>query len=63
MLVRRSRDRLTELLRPGYLIHWNGRRDRSKHALVLIGLVDGRDAGAVLISEGLAQRWPNVGNT
>lgn len=58
----RSRDRLAELMAPGYTVQWNGRRDRSKRALLSISLADGRDAGRVLIDEGLAQPWPNVGN-
>jgi micrococcal nuclease len=61
-LAIRSRDRLAQLMVPGYSIQWNGRRDRSKRALLSISLADGRDAGRVLIEEGLAQPWPNVGN-
>jgi micrococcal nuclease len=61
-LALRSRDRVAELMRAGYVIHWNGRRDRNKRALLSIGLADGRDAGRVLMEEGLAQPWPNVGN-
>lgn len=30
--------------------------------LVTVILADGRDAGDVLIAEGLSQRWPNSGN-
>lgn len=61
-LAIRSRDRLTQLMRPGYVIHWNGRRDRNKRALVSIMLRDGSDLGRALIAEGLAQPWPNRGN-
>ena len=61
-LALRSRDRLRELLRLGYVTHWSGRRDRNKRALLSISLADGRDAGRVLIEEGLAQPWPNSGN-
>lgn len=34
----------------------------AERALLSIGLADGRDAGRVLMEEGLAQPWPNVGN-
>ncbi|WP_374989952.1 thermonuclease family protein [Rhizobium sp. TH2] len=61
-LALRSRDRLAQLMAPGYSIQWNGRRDRNKRALLSVTLPDGRDAGRVLIEEGLAQPWPNVGN-
>ena len=59
---KRARDRLRSLMVPGYTIVGSSRRDRSKRALVRMTLADGRDAGAVLISEGLAQPWPNTGN-
>lgn len=61
-LALRSRNRLTELMRFGYVIQWNGRRDRNKRALVSIMLRDGSDLGRALIAEGLAQPWPNRGN-
>lgn len=59
---KRSRDRLRDLMAPGYQILDSGKRDRSKRLLVRVQLADGRDAGAVLIAEGLAQPWPNKGN-
>jgi endonuclease YncB( thermonuclease family) len=61
----RSRDRLIQLMRRGYAIHWTGEQDRKGRRgrqLVTIKLADGRDAGQVLMLERLAQPWPNVGN-
>lgn len=58
---KRSRDRLRALMAPGYEIVDSGRRDRSKRLLVRVRLAQGRDAGEVLIAEGLAQPWPNRG--
>ena len=61
----RSRDRLIELMRGGYSIVFSGETDgRGKRGrqLVSILLSDGRDAGSILIQEGLAQPWPNRGN-
>ena len=57
-----ARDRLIELMRRGYTVQSSGRYDRSKRLLVSIRLSDGRDAGAALVREGLAQPWPNSGN-
>jgi endonuclease YncB( thermonuclease family) len=57
-----ARDRLQALLAGGYRIRPSGRDDPHGRALVDILLPDGRDAGAVLLQEGLAQRWPNRGN-
>lgn len=56
-----ARDRLRELMGSGYEIA-RGKKDRYERTLVTITLSDGRDAGDVLIAEGLAQRWPNRGN-
>lgn len=61
-LGQQSTTRLIELMTNGYRIVWSGRDDRYGRALVDVQLADGRDAGAVLISEGLAQPWPNTGN-
>jgi endonuclease YncB( thermonuclease family) len=61
-LARQSRDRLKALMDEGYRIHRSGRQDRAGRDLVRIRLRDGRDAGDVLMSEGLAQPWPNEGN-
>lgn len=57
-----ARDRLQELMRSGYRIEWLGSTDRFGRQLVNIRLVDGSDAGRVLLHEGLAQPWPNSGN-
>ena len=57
-----ARDRLRELMATGYEIEWSGESGYYGRELVTIKLADGRDAGAVLISEGLAQPWPNEGN-
>lgn len=57
-----SLQRLTELMALGYSIKGSGKNDRFGRALVDVVLNDGRDAGAVLIGEGLAQPWPNRGN-
>jgi endonuclease YncB( thermonuclease family) len=57
-----SRDRLQELLSGGYRIRPNGRDDPNGRALVDVFLDDGRDVGRLLMSEGLAQKWPNRGN-
>lgn len=61
-LARQSRDRLKALMDEGYRIHRSGRQDRAGRDLVRIRLRDGQDAGDVLMSEGLAQPWPNEGN-
>lgn len=61
-IARQARDRLKALLDDGYRIHRSGKTDRAGRALVRIRLRDGRDAGGVLMSEGLAQPWPNRGN-
>lgn len=39
-----------------------GSTDRYDRMLVTVTLADGRDAGEVLIAEGLAQGWPNSSN-
>lgn len=57
-----ARDRLQELLSGGYRIRPSGRDDPHGRALVDVTLPDGRDAGRVLLQEGLAQKWPNRGN-
>lgn len=54
--------RLRELMADGYTIKNSGRKDRYDRALVDVMLRDGRDAGNVLMAEGLAQPWPNSGN-
>lgn len=57
-----SLQRLTELMARGYSVKGSGKNDRFGRALVDVVLNDGRDAGKVLIAEGLAQPWPNTGN-
>lgn len=54
--------RLQSLMSIGYKIDWEGKRDRNGRKLVYLILNDGRDAGDVLLSEKLAQPWPNKGN-
>ncbi|MCB8839427.1 hypothetical protein [Aurantimonas sp. VKM B-3413] len=57
-----ARDRLRQIMASGYQIEWAHREGAFGRALADIRLADGRDAGEVLISEGLAQPWPNEGN-
>ncbi|MBX9862326.1 MAG: thermonuclease family protein [Hyphomicrobium sp.] len=57
-----SLERLMQLMADGYTIKTSGRNDKYGRALVDVVLGDGRNAGGVLIQEGLAQRWPNDGN-
>ncbi len=56
--------RLQALMARGYRVENSGEKDRtSDHRdLVEIKLSDGRDAGQILLREGLAQPWPNKGN-
>jgi micrococcal nuclease len=61
-LAGKSLDRLGALMAGGYKIAWSGKKDRYGRELVGITLSDGKDAGAMLIAEGLAQAWPNTGN-
>jgi endonuclease YncB( thermonuclease family) len=61
--ARQARARLTELMRDGYRVVWSGQDDRYGRALVEIELSNGMNASQVLQNEGLAQRWPIVGNT
>ena len=57
-----ARDRLRQLMAGGYRIERAGRAGYYGRDLVTIRLDDGRDAGRVLIVEGLSQPWPNEGN-
>lgn len=59
-----AKNRLIALMDRGYRIDYSGNKDRTsdKRDLVHVILSDGRDAGTVLMNEGLAQRWPNKGN-
>lgn len=56
--------RLIALMSKGYRRVGNGEKDRTsdKRDLVRVIMSDGRDAGKVLLKEGLAQPWPNRGN-
>lgn len=51
--------RMLELMSAGYAIEWLGDDDGSRE-LVNIRLMDGRDVGVVLVSEGHAVHWPHV---
>ena len=57
-----ARDRLRTLLAAGYRIRASGRHDPHGRSLVDIELADGRDVSRILLTEGLAQKWPNRGN-
>ncbi|WP_224406097.1 thermonuclease family protein [Afifella sp. IM 167] len=61
-LGEKARDRLRALMAGGYAIEWAGRRGRHLRELATVRLADGRDAGKVLVEEGLSQPWPNQGN-
>jgi endonuclease YncB( thermonuclease family) len=63
-LGERAKLRLQALMTRGYHIADGGEKDRTsdRRSLVRIMLPDGRDAGRVLLREGLAQPWPNKGN-
>lgn len=59
-LGRAAKARMAELLStPGIEVWDSGQRDktRTKRPLVWVKLADGRTAGAVLVGEGLAQKW------
>lgn len=60
----RATARLRELMASGYRLQRPGRKDRTsdRRDLVHVVLADGRDAGQVLMAEGLAQPWLNRGN-
>jgi endonuclease YncB( thermonuclease family) len=57
-----ARDRLRTLLAAGYRIRASGLHDPHGRSLVDIELADGRDVSRILLTEGLAQKWPNRGN-
>lgn len=61
---KRATVRLQQLMKAGYRIEDSGTTDRTSdnRRLVRVRLKDGRDAGAVMITEALAQSWPNKGN-
>lgn len=60
----RATRRMMKLMSGGYRIEYSGKLDRTREhrALVRIRLSDGRDAGQVLLKEGLAVRWPHKDN-
>ena len=58
----KARDRLRQLMAGGYQIEWTGKKGYYGRDLAKVILDDGRDAGQVLIKEGLSQPWPNHGN-
>ena len=62
--AREATARLVELMANGYRVDDSGTNDRTsdRRSLIRVQLSDGRDAGEVLMREGLAQRWPNTGN-
>jgi len=53
----RARDRLVDLTAAGFTIERTGKLDRYGRTLAFIRLKDGREAGAVLVAEGLAERY------
>ncbi len=61
-LAFRARSRLQQLMASGYRLQTTGQYDKYGRALVSVVLTDGRNAGRVLVDEGLAQLWPNSGN-
>ena len=62
-LGKAATERLRSLMSKGYTLEGDGSKGRYQRDLVKVILSDGRDAGEVLIHEGLAQKWPNKGNT
>ncbi len=54
-----ARDRLWQLMAGRYQIEWTSGRGLYGRDLAKVILSDGRDAGQVLIMEGLSQPWPN----
>jgi micrococcal nuclease len=54
--------RLQTLMSHGYTLKDSGQKGYYHRELVKVILADSRDAGKVLIKEGLAQTWPNKGN-
>nr|WP_319384388.1 thermonuclease family protein [uncultured Roseibium sp.] len=54
--------RVLELMRTGYEVEWTGKKGKLDRHLVRIKVSGGKDLGEILLSEGLAQRWPNDTN-
>jgi len=54
-----ARDRLQRIMAAGYTINWLGRADTYNRKLVNVTLQDGRDAGRILLVEGLARSFPS----
>jgi endonuclease YncB( thermonuclease family) len=63
-LGEKAKLRLHALMSNGYRLADSGTKDQTsdQRNLVHVILPDGRDAGKVLVREGLAQQWPNKGN-
>ena len=57
-LARKASARLLELLNSNPFTVETGRKDRYGRVLATIS-INGRDVGDILISEGLARRWPD----
>ncbi|MEM7730814.1 MAG: thermonuclease family protein [Pseudomonadota bacterium] len=53
-----ARDRLSELLADGFDVRTTGAKGRYGRTLSTWWLPDGREAGEVLLDEGLAVVWP-----
>jgi endonuclease YncB( thermonuclease family) len=53
----KARDRLVELMAGGFTIEPTGENDRYGRVLATIQLADGREAGEVLVAEGLAEPY------
>lgn len=60
-IARRATQRMQELMSSGYTIEWVHAQDdtEAKRELVNIRLPDRRNAGVVLVEEGLAVAWPH----
>ncbi|QDF14278.1 hypothetical protein vBDshSR4C_030 [Dinoroseobacter phage vB_DshS-R4C] len=56
-LARAASARMEALVSGGAWVIWDGSRGRWGRPLIALRLPDGRDAGAVLIEEGLAVEW------
>jgi len=54
-----AKGRLKELLKPGVRIEWGGAVDKTQRHRKLVNLYDpqGREIGALLLSEGFAREW------
>jgi endonuclease YncB( thermonuclease family) len=57
-----ARNRLAELMVDGFIVEATGKNDRYGRALATIQLTDGREAGEVLVAEGLAEKFGTASN-